>query len=76
NDIPQRELENWERLKLISISIGGPTLAEEGSYDYGEDILKSYNSEIEKSKKLELDKGYLSFTKFGKNFAKAVGIIK
>ena len=76
-DISKRELENWERLKLISISIGmGPTLAEEGCYDYGEDILKSYNYKIPESKTLELEKGYLSFTEFGKNFAKAVGIIE
>ena len=76
SDIPKRELENWERLKLISISIGNSTLAEEGSYDYGKDILKSYNAEIPESKTLELEKGYLSFTEFGKNFAKAVGIIE
>ena len=76
SDIPKRELENWERLKLISISIGNSTLAEEGCYDYGKDILKSYNAEIPESKTLELEKGYLSFTEFGKNFAKAVGIIE
>ena len=77
SDISKRELDNWERLKLISISIGmGPTLAEEGCYDYGEDILKSYNYKIPESKTLELEKGYLSFTEFGKNFAKAVGIIE
>lgn len=76
SNIPKRELENWERLKLISISIGNSTLAEEGYYDYGKDILKSYNAEIPESKTLELEKGYLSFTEFGKNFAKAVGIIE
>ena len=76
SDIPKRELENWERLKLIFISIGNSTLAEEGCYDYGKDILKSYNAEIPESKTLELEKGYLSFTEFGKNFAKAVGIIE
>lgn len=84
-DISKRELENWERLKLISISIGNSSLAKESYYNYAEDILTRYDEELNnirssyekaKSVTLELEKGILSFTDFGKNFAKAVGIIK
>lgn len=84
-DISKRELENWERLKLISISIGNSSLAKESYYNYAEDILTRYDEELDnirssyekaKSVTLELEKGILSFTDFGENFAKAVGIIK
>lgn len=84
-DISKRELENWERLKLISISIGNSSLAKESYYNYAEDILARYDEELDNIKSslatyekanLELEKGILSFTDFGKNFAKAVGIIK
>ena len=84
-DISKRELENWERLKLISISIGNSSLAKESYYNYAEDILTRYDEELDnirssyekaKSVTLELEKGTLSFTDFGKNFAKAVGIIE
>ena len=84
-DISKRELENWERLKLISISIGNSSLAKESYYNYAEDILTRYDEELDnirssyekaKSVTLELEKGILSFTDLGKNFAKAVGIIE
>lgn len=75
NDISKRELENWERLKLIYIGTD-KTLADKNIYKYGEEFIKVNKNKISEPEKLELEKGYLKFTEFGKNFAKAVGIIK
>ena len=74
-NIPKIELENWERLKLITINIGR-SLAGEDTYSYAKKFIESYKNEISESQELELEEGCLSFTEFGKNFAKAVGIIK
>lgn len=74
NDISKRELENWERLKLIYIGTD-KTLAAKDIYNYAEEFIKVNKNKIPEPKKLELEQGYLTFTEFGKNFANAVGII-
>ena len=73
NDISKRELENWERLKLIYIGTD-KTLAAEDIYNYAEEFIKVNKNKISEPEKLELEQGYLIFTEFGKNFANAVGI--
>ena len=73
NDISKRELENWERLKLIYIG-SDKTLAAEDIYNYAEEFIKVNKNKISEPEKLELEQGYLIFTEFGKNFANAVGI--
>ena len=79
------ELGDISKRELISITIGNSSLAKESYYNYAEDILTRYDEELDnirssyekaKSVTLELEKGILSFTDFGKNFAKAVGIIE
>jgi hypothetical protein len=74
-DISQKELENWERLKLINIKTD-EHLTDDLAYKYVEDNITEINKKLTSPKKLKLKKGVLSFTEFGKNFAKAVGIIK
>lgn len=74
-DISQKELENWERLKLINIKTD-EHLTDDLAYKYVEDNITEINKTLISPKKLKLKKGVLSFTEFGKNFAKAVGIIK
>ena len=73
NDISKRELENWERLKLIYIGTD-KTLAAKDIYNYAEEFIKVNKNKISEPEKLELEEGYLIFTEFGKNFANAVGI--
>ena len=73
NDISKRELENWERLKLIYIGTD-KTLAAKDIYNYAEEFINVNKNKISEPKKLELEQGYLIFTEFGKNFANAVGI--
>ena len=74
-DISQKELENWERLKLINIKTD-EHLTDDLAYKYVEDNITEINKKLTSPKKLKLKKGVLSFTEFGKNFAKAVGIIE
>ena len=74
-DISQKELENWERLKLINIKTD-EHLTDDLAYKSVEDNITEINKKLTSPKKLKLKKGVLSFTEFGKNFAKAVGIIK
>lgn len=75
SSITKRELENWERLKLISINMDS-YLTDELEYRDLEDKIKETNKTLPSPQRLEIKKGILSFTDFGKNFAKAVGIIK
>ena len=75
SSITKRELENWERLKLISINMDA-YLTDESEYIDLEDKIEETNKTLPSPKRLEIKKGILSFTDFGKNFAKAVGIIK
>lgn len=75
SSITKRELENWERLKLISINMDA-YLTDESKYIDLEDKIEETNKTLPSPKRLEIKKGILSFTDFGKNFAKAVGIIK
>lgn len=75
SSITKRELENWERLKLISINMDS-YLTDESEYRDLEDKIKETNKTLPSPRRLEIKKGILSFTDFGKNFAKAVGIIK
>ena len=51
-------------------------LTDDSEYKYAEDEITEVNKTLTEPKKYELQKGILSFTDFGKNFAKAVGIIK
>ena len=51
-------------------------LTDDLAYKYVEDNITEINKKLTSPKKLKLKKGVLSFTEFGKNFAKAVGIIK
>ena len=76
--ITRKELENWERLKLIDIRMD-VHLTADSAYKYAEDEITEPNKTLKTltpPKKFELQKGILSFTEFGKNFAKAVGIIE
>lgn len=75
SSITRKELENWERLKLIDIRMD-VKLTDDSEYKYAEDEITEVNKTLTEPKKYELQKGILSFTDFGKNFAKAVGIIK
>ena len=75
SSITRKELENWERLKLIDIRMD-VRLTDDSKYKYAEDQITKVNKVLTPPKKFELQKGILSFTEFGKNFAKAVGIIK
>lgn len=75
SSITRKELENWERLKLIDIRMD-VKLTKDSKYKYAEDEITEVNKTLTEPKKYELQKGILSFTDFGKNFAKAVGIIK
>ena len=75
SSITRKELENWERLKLIDIRMD-VRLTDDSKYKYAEDQITKVNKALTPPKKFELQKGILSFTEFGKNFAKAVGIIK
>ena len=75
SSITRKELENWERLKLIDIRMD-VRLTDDSKYEYAEDQITKVNKVLTPPKKFELQKGILSFTEFGKNFAKAVGIIK
>lgn len=75
SSITRKELENWERLKLIDIRMD-VHLTDDSEYKYAEDEITEVNKTLTEPKKYELQKGILSFTDFGKNFAKAVGIIK
>lgn len=75
SSITRKELENWERLKLIDIRMD-VHLTDDSEYKYAEDEITEVNKTLTEPKKYELKKGILSFTDFGKNFAKAVGIIK
>lgn len=75
SSISRKELENWERLKLIDIRMD-VHLTDDSEYKYAEDEITEANKTLTPPQKLKLRKGILSFTEFGKNFAKAVGIIK
>ncbi|MGP1626745.1 MAG: DUF4393 domain-containing protein [Aggregatibacter segnis] len=75
SDITRKEIENWERLKLIDIEMD-IYLTDDSKYKYIEDEIAKVNETLTPPQKLELVKGTLSFTEFGKNFAKAVGIIE
>lgn len=75
SSITRKELENWERLKLIDIRMD-VRLTDDSKYEYAEDQITKVNKVLTPPKKFELQKGILSFTEFGKDFAKAVGIIK
>ena len=75
SSITRKELENWERLKLIDIRMD-VRLTDDSKYKYAEDQITKVNKVLTPPKKFELQKGILSFTEFGKDFAKAVGIIK
>ncbi|WP_109077369.1 DUF4393 domain-containing protein [Aggregatibacter kilianii] len=75
SDISQKELENWERLKLIIINME-IYWTNDQLYSYAQNIIDEANKTAVSPLKLELTKGQLTFTEFGKNFAKAVGIIK
>lgn len=75
SSITKKELENWERLKLIDIRMD-EHLTDDSEYKYAEDEITEVNKTLTEPKKYALQKGILSFTDFGKNFAKAVGIIK
>ena len=74
SDITKKELENWERLKLITIDME-VYWTNDPLYDYAQNIVDEANKTAASPQKLELTKGQLKFTEFGKNFAKAVGII-
>ena len=75
--IPAQALENWERLKLIEIVIDLEWITDDSSYKYIQDILAALEKEnASYAEHLEIRKGVLRFTEFGKNFAKAVGIIE
>lgn len=74
SDITQKELENWERLKLITINME-VHWTDEQLYSYAQNIVDEANRTATPPKKFELKKGELNFSEFGKNFAKAVGII-
>lgn len=77
SEIPAQALENWERLKLIEIVIDLEWITDDSSYKYAQDILAALEKEnASYAEHLEIRKGVLRFTEFGKNFAKAVGIIK
>lgn len=77
SEIPAQALENWERLKLIEIVIDLEWITDDSSYKYAQDILAALEKEnASYAERLEIRKGVLRFTEFGKNFAKAVGIIK
>lgn len=77
SEIPAQALENWERLKLIEIVIDLEWITDDSSYKYAQDILSALEKEnASYAEHLEIRKGVLRFTEFGKNFAKAVGIIK
>ena len=75
SSITRKELENWERLKLIDIRMD-VHLTDDSEYKYAEDEITEVNKTLTEPKKYELQNCILSFTDFGKNFAKAVGIIK
>lgn len=77
SEIPAQALENWERLKLIEIVIDLEWITDDSSYKYIQDILAALEKEnASYAEHLEIRKGVLRFTEFGKNFAKAVGIIE
>lgn len=77
SEIPAQALENWERLKLIEIIIDLEWITDDSSYKYIQDILAALEKEnASYTEHLEIRKGVLRFTEFGKNFAKAVGIIE
>ena len=77
SEIPAQALENWERLKLIEIVIGLEWITDDSSYKYIQDILAALEKEnASYTEHVEISKGVLRFTEFGKNFAKAVGIIE
>ena len=77
SEIPAQALENWERLKLIEIVIDLEWITDDSSYKYIQDILAALEKEnASYTEHLEIRKGVLRFTEFGKNFAKAVGIIE
>lgn len=77
SEIPAQALENWERLKLIEIVIDLEWITDDSSYKYIQDILAALEKEnTSYTEHLEIRKGVLRFTEFGKNFAKAVGIIE
>lgn len=51
-------------------------LSDDSKYKYAEDEITEANKTLTHPQKYKLQKGILSFTEFGKNFAKAVGIIE
>lgn len=70
--VPLISLENFERLKLISITEES-FWVREGVYKYAQDAIKGANKED--GVQFEYDKGQLILTEFGKNFAKAIKIL-
>ncbi|OOF59048.1 Abi-alpha family protein [Rodentibacter myodis] len=77
SEIPAQALENWERLKLIEIIIDLEWVTDDDAYKYIQDILTVLGKEnASYTEHVEIRKGVLRFTEFGKNFAKATGIIE
>lgn len=71
SDIPLISLENFERLKLITITYESYWTSEQ-HYKFAENTINHYKN----FEKFEYDKGQLILTDFGKNFAKAIKLIE
>ncbi|MFQ9121836.1 MAG: DUF4393 domain-containing protein [Haemophilus parainfluenzae] len=64
SSITRKELENWERLKLIDIRMD-VRLTDDSKYEYAEDQITKVNKVLTPPK-IRTSKGILSFTEFAK----------
>ncbi|HWK60786.1 MAG TPA: DUF4393 domain-containing protein [Eoetvoesiella sp.] len=70
-------VDNWIRLGLLEVDYGSYLTAPE-AYDWAEkrpEFIRIQSSIDESSKKIEIQRGLMRRTKFGENFAAAVGLI-